>query len=172
MKSVLVLSAVTFLLIFGGVMVLILQLGAGKDSAPQLNREDYTAAERMLGDLQAERDRIQREQEQLALRRQSYAVQEQVLNEGQSRLQALLGELEARTQAVSAEQDASLQRLAKMYEVMPPQKAGPVLATLDLEITLNILRCMKERQAAAILAAMDPGVAAQISTRLSQGGAM
>ncbi len=57
-----------------------------------------------------------------------------------------------------------------MYEAMPPAKAAPILAALAPDVTLDILRRMKERQAAAVLAAMDAGVAAQISTRLSMKG--
>ncbi|MEZ4388759.1 MAG: hypothetical protein R3D98_14545 [Candidatus Krumholzibacteriia bacterium] len=57
--------------------------------------------------------------------------------------------------------------MAKMYEAMKPAKAASILSTMDMEVTLAVLRRMKERPAAKILSFMDAGVAAQLSTRLS-----
>ncbi len=54
----------------------------------------------------------------------------------------------------------------------PGTPAAAILAAMDIEVTLAILREMKESQAAKVLMAMDAGMAARISTRLSrQGGA-
>lgn len=171
MKSLLIISVVTFALIFGGVALLALQAGSGAAPAAVVAAgEDAEATARVLHDLQAERDRIQREKEELAALHQSYAVQEQVLAQTQAKLQELAGGLETGAQARTAEQQAASTKLAKVYEAMAPAKAAPILAALDQDVTLDILRQMKERQAAAILAAMDAGIAAQISTRLSARG--
>jgi flagellar motility protein MotE (MotC chaperone) len=174
MKTIVIISAVTFALIFGGVALLALQAGHGSaaaaDAAAATGGADQEASARVLRDLQAERDRIQREKEELAAMRQSYAVQEQVLAETYTKMQELAGGLSAGEQARTAEQTAATAKLAKMYEAMPPAKAAPILAALASDVTLDIMRHMKERQAAAILAAMDAGIAAQISTQLSLKG--
>jgi flagellar motility protein MotE (MotC chaperone) len=172
MKTILIISGVTFALIFGGVALLALQVGHGPAAAATagVTGADQEASARVLRDLQAERDRIQREKEELATLRQSYAVQEQVLGETYAKMQELAGGVAAGQQARTAQQDEAATKLAKMYEAMPPAKAAPILSTLDPEVTLDILRRMKERQAAAVLAAMDAGVAAQISSRLSLKG--
>ncbi len=172
MKTILIISVVTFALIFGGIALLALQVGqAPADAAtPAAGGVDQEASARVLRDLQAERDRIQREKEELAALRQSYAVQEQVLSQTYAKMQELTSGVAAGQAARTAEQDEATVKLAKMYEAMPPAKAAPILATLDPEVTLDILRKMKARQAAAVLAAMDAAVAAQISTRLSLKG--
>lgn len=172
MKTLVIVSVVTFALIFGGVALLALQAGRAPAAAAtaEAGGSDQEATQRVLRDLQGERDRIQREKEELAAMRQSYAVQEQVLTQAHEKIKELTGGVEAGQQARSQEQDLAAVKLAKMYEAMPPAKAAPILAALDADVTLEILRKMKERQAAAVLAAMDAGIAAQISTRLSLKG--
>ena len=169
MKSVLIISAVTFVLIFGGVAMLVLQLGHGSAAGEAAvgGVADAEASARVLRDLQLERDRLQREREQLASRRASFAVQEQVLAQACAKMQEMVGKLETGRQAQSTRREEAAVKLAKMYETMSPQKAAPILASLEPDITLDIMRRMKERQAAAVLACMDAGIAAQISTRLS-----
>lgn len=172
MKSLLIISVVTFALIFGGVALLALQAG-GRAAAPAVagaGAGDLEATARALQDLQAERDRIQREKEELAALHQANVVQEAVLAQTQAKLQELAGGLEAGAQARTAEQQAATAKLAKVYEAMAPAKAAPILAALEQDVTLDILRQMKERQAAAVLAAMDAGIAAQLSTLLSAKG--
>ncbi len=172
MKSVLILSTITFVLIFGGVAVLTLQLdkaSGGTNGGPELSADDYAASERVLHDAEVERDRIQQDRERLSGLGQSYAVQAQVLEAAQKQLREIVSQLDARQTSYDAESEETLAKLAKMYEAMKAPKAAPILASLDIDITIDILRRVKDRQAAAILSAMDPGLAAQISTRLSQG---
>jgi len=172
MKSVAIVSTVTFVLIFGGIAVMSYQLGGftggGEEPAPA----DAASSERLLRDAAAERDRLQRERETLAGLRQSQAAREAVMGQVHEQLLGVIGRLEEKQNTFIAEQATAADRLAKMYEAMKPEKAASILATMDLDVTLAILARMKERQAARVLSFMDPGLAAQISTRLSlQGGA-
>ena len=171
MKSILIISSVTFLLIFGGIGVMSLHLGQLGSGQP-LEAEDAAAGARLLRDAAHERDQVQRESERLAGLRQSQAAQEAVLGQVHEQLLEIVGRLERQQAAFITEQDDAAARLAKMYEAMKPESAAAILASLDMEVALAILARMKERQAARILSLMDPGRAAQISTRLSlQGGA-
>ncbi len=174
MKSVAIISVITFVLIFGGVLLISTQLNqaASATALPDLEPADYEAAERVFQDMALERDRIQREKEELLSTRQSVAVQEKVLEQSREKLLAVIAELEARQSEYVAERERSATRLAKMYEAMKPDQAAPILGAMDMEVILEIMTRMKERQAAKILASMDAGLAAQISTRLStRGGA-
>ncbi len=173
MKSVMIISLGTFVLIFGGVLLVSDHLGdAVRGGAkPELTPEDYAAAERVFQDMALERDRIQQENEALRARQQQFAVQVQTLTDARSNLQAVIAKLDARQQAFIAEKERSAAKLAKMYEAMKPAQAAPILAALDLDIILEIMTRMKERQAARILAQMDAGLAARISTRMSIKGA-
>ncbi|HOX26437.1 MAG TPA: hypothetical protein PLL30_07625 [Candidatus Krumholzibacteria bacterium] len=171
MKSVAVISSVTFLLIFGGIAALSYQLGGSTRGGTDLALEEPAAGGRLLRDAAAERDRLQREREHLAGLQQSQAAREAVMGQVHEQLLGIVGRLEATQAEFVAEQSAAADRLAKMYEAMKPEKAASILATMDPEVSLAILARMKERQAARVLSFMEPGLAAQISTRLSlQGG--
>ena len=172
MKSVIIISAVTFILIFGGVLVMSSQLGKAAMNAglPEMGPEDYEAAERVFRDMAIERDRIQQEKEDLLALKQTVAVQEQVLNLSREQLLVVIKKLDNKQQEYIEERERSAVKLAKMYEAMKPAQAAPIMQSLDMEIILDIMSRMKERQAAKILAKMDAGLAAQVSTKMSLKG--
>ena len=174
MKSVAIISVITFVLIFGGVLLVSTQLqqATGAPALPELEPADYEAAERVFRDMAVERDRIQREKEELLAMRQAVAVQEKVLEQSRQKLEAVIAELEARQSGYVEERERSATRLAKMYEAMKPEQAAPIIAALEMDVIIEIMTRMKERPAAKILGKMDAGLAARISTRLStKGGA-
>lgn len=172
MKSVLVISALTFALIFGGVVLLSTQLkqAATPPTGPELVAKDYEGAERVFNDMATERDRIQQEREDLNAQRQAAAAQQLLLAQEREQLQAVIAKLEERQKTYAAEQEQSAAKLAKMYEAMKPAQAAPIISALDLDIILDIMGRMKERPAAKILANMDAALAAQVSTRMSLRG--
>ena len=172
MKSVIIISVITFILIFGGVVVVSQNLDkvAMGGVIPDLAPEDYQAAERVFLDMAVERDRIQQEKESLLALRQSVSVQEKVLEQGRAQLQAVISKLDAKQSEYIEERERSAAKLAKMYEAMKPAQAAPIISALELEIILDIMTRMKERPAAKILSHMDPGLAAQVSTRMSLKG--
>ena len=173
MKSVLIISALTFAIIFGGVVLLSTQLNRVADGGaePELAPTDYEGAERVFRDMAVERDRIQQEREQLVAVQQATAAQQAILAQARADLEAVISRLEGRQQEFVAERDQSATKLAKMYEAMKPAQAAPIISALDLDIILDIMTRMKERPAAKILAYMDAGLAAQVSTRMSLKGA-
>ena len=83
MKSVVIISVVTFVLIFGGV-VLLYPVGKTRRARrdPNLAPEDYAAAERVFADVAVERDRMPARTGILARAPPAIAVQEKVLDEG------------------------------------------------------------------------------------------
>ncbi len=172
MKSVIIISVLTFALIFGGVVVLSTQLnkaaaGGGK---PSLSPEDYAASERVFHDMEIERDRIQSQKDELKDLESRIAVQEKILVDGRKNLMETVARMEASQKAYVDEKNQSAEKLAKMYEAMKPDQAAPILGSLDPDIILEIMGRMKDRQAAKILARMDPALAAQLSTRMSLKG--
>ncbi len=172
MKSVLIISALTFTLIFGGVVLLSTQLKqpAAAAAGPELTAVDYEGTERVFRDIAVERDRIQQEREDLATLRQATAAQQLILTQEREQLLEVIRQLEERQQTYAAEREVSAAKLAKMYEAMKPAQAAPILSALELDIILDIMSRMKERPAAKILANMDAGLAAQVSTRMSLRG--
>lgn len=72
-------------------------------------------------------------------------------------------ELKAQLEKANTE---NYQRLAKIYEQMPPEEAATRLEKLDEETATTLLLAIKPRQAAKILANVNPEKAAVLSKRL------
>jgi flagellar motility protein MotE (MotC chaperone) len=61
-----------------------------------------------------------------------------------------------------------LKSLVKIYETMKPVDAARIFSQLDMPVLLGVLENMKERNAAPILAAMDPGKAKAVTLALAE----
>lgn len=72
-------------------------------------------------------------------------------------------ELKAQLEKAQAE---NYQRLAKIYESMPPEEAAARIEKLDEETATTLLLAIKPRQAAKILANVNPEKAAALSKRI------
>jgi len=174
MKAVLLVSMITFGVIFGiilistGLLENAIQISLPEPPGPK--SETDLAMERLKSSLDAQRDAVQREAEMLRNYRIAVDVEQAVLDEQEARLQALVDELAAAQDEFGAERQESLAKLAKVYEAMKPAKAAPILETLDPETVLEILRRMKPRQAAKMLAALNPALASEVSHRMSLKG--
>jgi len=174
MKSVLIVSMLTFSLIFGiilvstGLLENAINISLPKPAGPP--SEEDQAAERLKLSLDAQRDRIQVSTERLQTLQVGFDVEGAVLVEQQTKLQTMINELASAQQEFGAEREASISRLAKVYSAMKPAKAAPILETLDPQTVLEIVTRMKERQAAKVLAAMNSALASEISRRMSLKG--
>src|SRR5579862_7070822 len=93
---------------------------------------------------------------------------EKRIDEKIAKLQDLQKSIEVGVQKQSAEDDAHLQSLVKIYEAMKPKDAAQIFEQLDMPILLSVLQRMKELKTAPILAAMDPTKAKQVTTALAQ----
>ncbi len=82
-----------------------------------------------------------------------------------------LNQLRQNVEKLLAEKDAveqkRVQELAKMYEKMTADKAATVLATVDQELAVAILKLMKTKAAAKILNSMERDKAAKLTTGFS-----
>ena len=175
MKTILIVSTLTFLVLFGTIIMTSGMLEnavtgrLGELLAPVTGGGDKTLDE-TLGRLALERDALQRQREELALRGSALDVEQKAFDEAQTRLQALATQIAAAQGVLEATHDAEIVKLAKVYEAMKPASAAPILASLDMEIVLEIMSRLKDRQAARILAFMTPALAAEISARMSPSG--
>jgi flagellar motility protein MotE (MotC chaperone) len=83
-------------------------------------------------------------------------------------LQALQKNIAGDVQKRAAAEDARIQMLVKIYEAMKPQDAAQIFDQLDMPVLLRVLKRMKERKTAPILAAMNPEKAKAITTALAE----
>ena len=95
------------------------------------------------------------------------AAAEHKLDQRVAELQALQKNLEALEAARQQRQDASWQGLVKLYASMKPRDAATIFNDLDTPVLLEVVDRMNERKAAAILAAMQPDRAREVTEKLA-----
>lgn len=113
----------------------------------------------------AELDRRERD---LVLREAAALAVETRLSEQLGRLESLKKELETLAAEVRGRDDAELAQLVKTYEAMKARNAAQVFDQLALDVLLPIVRRMREAKLAAVLAAMEPAKAKQVTAALAQ----
>ena len=117
-----------------------------------------------LGQRRAELD--QREQG-LNSRQQLIDAADSKLDARITQLQGLKGQIQALLdQATKTSADDTV-RMVKVYESMKPKDAAAVLTTMSDEVRLPIAAGMKDRALAAILGAMTPDAARELTEKLT-----
>jgi flagellar motility protein MotE (MotC chaperone) len=86
------------------------------------------------------------------------------IDEKIAKLAALEKDIDRNVEKQDQETDARTKSLVKIYETMKPHDAARILEQLDMGVLLAVVQHMKERNAAPILASMDP-VKARIVTQ-------
>lgn len=85
---------------------------------------------------------------------------------------AEIKEAEARIAAANAsqtaEEDAQISRLVKVYESMKPTDAANIFNSLDFPVLIEVASRMKELKIAPVLAAMDPQAAKALTVALAR----
>jgi len=80
-------------------------------------------------------------------------------------LQSQLAGLDAQRQQ---REEANWQSLVKVYETMKPRDAAAIFNDLQMPVLLPLIGHMKEAKAAAILAAMAPDKAREVTAQLAK----
>lgn len=103
-------------------------------------------------------------------------TREQLLAAAEKRVEgriAELKEIEARINEKIGRQDAAneerLAGLVSMYETMKPKDAARIFERLDMGVLLDVVKRMQPRKMSAVLAAMDPVVAQELTVELAVG---
>ncbi len=104
----------------------------------------------------------------LSSREAVLAAAERKISARVDELQALQTRLEALEAARRARDDTNWRGMVKMYESMKPRDAAVIFNDLDMAVLLQVVDRMKEAKAAAVMAAMQPEKARQVTTELAQ----
>lgn len=83
-------------------------------------------------------------------------------------LEKIRAEVETRILAWSTQGGDRIEQLSGVYAVMPAAEAAELLAKLDLDLAVSIIRQMKKKVSASVLAAMRPDRALLVSRRILQ----
>lgn len=112
--------------------------------------------EEMLAAINAERKLLDDQRAALAQRRSEIELANETLVIETARLDELKQEVEALLERANAAHVADVDRLVALYSNMKPRDAAAIMNDLDLEVTITVLGTMPERNAAPILATLNP----------------
>ncbi len=100
---------------------------------------------------------------------------EAVLGAAEQKLDAKVGELkslqrklETLDTAQKQKEDTGWQSMVKLYEAMKPREAAAIFNDLSMQVLLQVMDRMKDAKAAAVLAAMTPDKARDVTAALAQ----
>jgi flagellar motility protein MotE (MotC chaperone) len=120
----------------------------------------------LLETLQKERAELQKEWEGLRFAEERIAVEHGEIAARKEEVESLLSRVEAHVSEMETERGQMLDQLARVYETMKPDEAAEILSGIDVDTSTDIIRRMKERNAAGVMASLEPRAAARISQRM------
>lgn len=151
---------------FGGFVSAANAASGTKDPAPvplAPEPQSCEAPEALLASIRHERELLEAQKARGAEREAEYDLASETLDIERQRLTDLKQELEGLMARIEAAHTADVDRLVALYRNMKPKDAASIMDDLDLEVSVMVLGTMDERDAAPILAALDPVRARAIS---------
>jgi flagellar motility protein MotE (MotC chaperone) len=122
----------------------------------------------LLQELRQRRQELDARADTVSTRESVMAATEQKLAARVSEMQTIQKKLEALDGARKQKEDAGWQGLVKLYETMKPKDAATIFNDLSMPVLLQVLDRMKDSKAAAIMAAMNPDKARDVTAELAQ----
>ncbi|WP_439561834.1 MotE family protein [Roseinatronobacter sp.] len=123
---------------------------------PELAMLEGDMPEDLFAAIKAERELLDAQRVALAERSAEIDLAHAMLATETARLADLKLEVEALLERASLEHVADVERLVALYSNMKPRDAAAIMNDLDLEVMVTVLGTMPERNAAPILAAINP----------------
>ncbi|MCE9521819.1 MAG: hypothetical protein K8S25_05235 [Alphaproteobacteria bacterium] len=121
----------------------------------------------VLQNLGARRAALDARERDLALREQLMGATEKRVSEHLGELRSLEGKLNTMLTQRDAAEETQLGSLVKTYENMKAPDAAKIFNKLDRKVTLDVAQRMKPAKIGAILAAMDPARAQDLTVMLA-----
>ncbi len=119
--------------------------------------------EELLASIRAERELLLAQKDRYAQREAEIELARETLEIEQQRLADLKVELDGLLEKVKAAHTSDVDRLVALYRNMKPKDAATIMDDLDIEVSVMVLGTMNERDAAPIMAALNPVRARAIS---------
>ncbi len=135
-------------------------------SAPECPQPIGDSERAVLLDLRQRRKELDALADSLTAREAVQAAAEQKLAARVAELQTLQKRLEVLDADRQQKEEAGLQGLVKMYEAMKPKDAAAIFDDLSMQVLLQVLDRMKDAKAAAVMAAMVPERARDVTAEL------
>jgi len=142
---------------------------ASPEKSPVLDPLAMSPSEvELLQKLSERRSELDKRAAELSQREVLLQAAEKRIDEKIARLELLEKDIGGIVDKQNEEDEARIRSLVKIYETMKPHDAARIFEQLDLPVQLAVLEHMKERNAAPILAAMDPSKAKAVTLALAE----
>ncbi len=142
-------------------------IGAPIGAHPPTMAAVSPAERTLLLDLRRRRQLLDHRAAALTARESLLAAAERRLDQRIAQLKALEAKLGAEQAARTRRDDAAWTGLVALYQTMKPRQAAKIFDKLDMSVLLAVVDRMQTRRAAAILAAMQPDRAREVTDRLA-----
>jgi flagellar motility protein MotE (MotC chaperone) len=119
--------------------------------------------EEMLRSIRQERELLDEQKQTLAQRAAELDLTAQTVEIERGKLGELKTELESLLARMDQAHTKDVDGLVALYRNMKPKEAATIMNDLDIEVTVMVLGTMEERDAAPIMAALDPVRARAVS---------
>lgn len=130
-----------------------------------------SAAERaVLESLGRRRESLQEQEGQLDLREKLLQATEERIQKRVDELKVLEQRIEAAVEKKRQQEENEVAGLVTMYETMKPKDAARIFDRLSLPILLKVVRQMKPRKMADVLAKMSPEAAERLTVAIASSG--
>src|SRR5579883_3229463 len=139
------------------------------DKVPPRDPMSMSPAEiELLQKLSERRAELDKRAAELSQREVLLEATERRIDEKIAKLAALEKDIGGAVDKQSAEDEARIKSLVKIYETMKPQDAARIFEQLDMPVLLGVLEHMKELKVAPILAALDPAKARAVTLAVAE----
>ena len=122
----------------------------------------------IVAQLQKQERDIDKEKEELKVKKNELAELNEQIQLNRDKLNALARQIQESSEYVVSQQDIGLQRLVTMYENMKTKQASEIFEVMDPKIAAEILARMNTEAAAKILGGLTPEKAYQISISITE----
>ena len=139
------------------------------DLAPLLSGPGYSrGVDSILAEVKAREVASAQRELELAEREAAVKELEAMVAQRAGELERIRAEVEHRILAWSSQGQDRIEQLSGVYAAMPPGDVAELLGKLDLDLAVSVIRQMKKKVSASVLAAMRPDRALLISRRILQ----
>ena len=118
--------------------------------------------------LAGRRDQLDKRASELDSREALVSVAEKRIDQKLKEMETLKAQLEKLVGQAGAAQQAQLENLVKIYEIMKPKEAAKIFESLEMPVLLGVVQKMKPARTAAVMAEMNPEKAKEITIALTK----
>lgn len=142
-----------------------------KGARPQIpGEESFTspAEIEVLESLTRRREDLDKREAALDMREKLLQTTEQRLDQKLAEVQKVQADIKTSVRTLNDQEAAQIASLVKVYEAMKPKEAAAIFQGLDRTILIDVSARMREAKMSAILAAMDPEKAREVTVMLAK----